>query len=256
MSFLRITDDVFVSTSGRMATTSTLFVADGRGVLVDPAWLPHELEALADDLDARGVRVTAGFSTHPHHDHLLWHPRYGDAPRWATPRGAATAREHAAELLQHLGAGYPDDVVALFGRVAPLDGSAVPQPFGADGPSEDFEVIAHDGHAPGHAALWAPGRRVLVVGDMLSDVELPLPFWPDDLPAYLDGLDRLAPYVSRASMLVPGHGSPSFTPMERLDADRRYLDDVMAGRTPSDQRIANPGMQEEYEHLVRLAAES
>jgi hypothetical protein len=48
----------------------------------------------------------------------------------------------------------------------------------------------------------------------------------------------------------------SVTPVERLDADRRYLDDVLAGRTPSDQRLGNPGMREEYEHLVRMVAEA
>src|SRR4029079_13041964 len=98
-----------------MSTTSTLFLRRGAGVLVDPAWLPDELDAIADELVQRGVRVTTGFSTHPHHDHLLWHPRLGDAPRWATPRAAASAREHRAELLQLLGGGYPDDVVAQFG---------------------------------------------------------------------------------------------------------------------------------------------
>lgn len=255
MPFTRVTDDVFVTTSRKMSTTSTLFAAEGRGVLVDPAWLPDELAAIADELEERGIRVTSGFSTHPHHDHLLWHPRFGDAPRWASGGGAAAAREYAAELLVQLGADFPDELVALFGLVEPVPDDVLPAPFGSDAAAERFEVIAHDGHAPGHAALWAPDRGVLVAGDMLSDVELPLPFWPDDLPAYLAGLDTLAPYVARAAVLVPGHGSPSFAPLERLDADRRYLDDVISGRVPGDARLANPGMRAEYEHLVRLVAE-
>jgi hypothetical protein len=36
--------------------------------------------------------VVAGFSTHPHWDHLLWHPRLGDVPRYATPGGAGRDR--------------------------------------------------------------------------------------------------------------------------------------------------------------------
>jgi hypothetical protein len=43
--------------------------------------------------------------------------------------------------------------------------------------------------------------------------------------------------------------------MERLAADRRYLADVMAGRTPADPRLDLPGMREEHEHLVRLVGE-
>lgn len=32
--------------------------------------------------------VAAGFSTQPHWDHLLWHPRFGDVPRYATSASA------------------------------------------------------------------------------------------------------------------------------------------------------------------------
>jgi glyoxylase-like metal-dependent hydrolase (beta-lactamase superfamily II) len=255
VGFVRVVDEVFVTTSRKMSTTSTLIAVTGRGVLIDPAWLPDELEAIADELEERGIRVTSGFSTHPHYDHLLWHPRFGDAPRWAAAGGASAARKRVAELLTDLGPGYPDEVVALFGAVEPLTGDELPAPFGADGPAERFEVIAHDGHAPGHAALWSQDRGVLVAGDMLSDIELPLPFGPDALPAYLAGLESLAPFVTRASVLIPGHGTPSFEPVERLDADRRYLDNVISGRDPDDARLGNPGMGEAHERLVRLIAE-
>jgi hypothetical protein len=75
------------------------------------------------------------------------------------------------------------------------------------------------------------------------------------LPAYLAGLASLAPFVTRASVLIPGHGTPSFEPVERLDADRRYLDNVISGRDPDDARLGNPGMGEAHERLVRLIAE-
>jgi glyoxylase-like metal-dependent hydrolase (beta-lactamase superfamily II) len=188
--------------------------------------------------------VRAGFSTHAHHDHLLWHPSLGEVPRWAAPRTAELAVQERAGLLEMLGDDYPDEVLALFGHVTPLAGETVP--------GTELVAIVHDGHAPGHAALFDPASRVLVAGDMLSDVELPLPFWPDDLPAYLAGLDALAPWVAEAAALVPGHGHPSYAPMERLDADRRYLDDVLSGRVPDDPRLGNPGMSEMYERLVSL----
>jgi glyoxylase-like metal-dependent hydrolase (beta-lactamase superfamily II) len=262
--FVPVAPGVLVATSRVMRTTSTLIVRDGRGVLVDPAWRPDELVALADDLDAIDLRVTAGFSTHPHHDHLLWHPRFGDVPRWASARAVAAAAEHADELRDALladpGDPFSDDVLALFGRLTAIPGSAasggpvaIPHPFGPDASDEPLLAVVHDGHAPGHSALWAPERGVLLVGDLLSDVELPLPFDPDDLPAYLAGLDVLAPYVALASVLVPGHGTPTFEPGARLDADRRYLDDVMSGRATDDSRLANPGMREVHERLVVMA---
>src|SRR6266508_4241187 len=41
--------------------------------------------------------VVAGFSTHPHWDHLLWHARLGAAPRYGTARCAATVRDRLSD---------------------------------------------------------------------------------------------------------------------------------------------------------------
>ncbi|MBE7188613.1 MBL fold metallo-hydrolase, partial [Jatrophihabitans endophyticus] len=179
--------------------------------------------------------------------HLLWHPIFGDPPRWASPRTVELVDEHRSELLAALGDDWPPRLASAFGRLTPTgdDGWV---PFG-----RDVELVVHDGHAPGHAAVWLPGARVLLAGDMLSDIELPLPLDPDDLPAYLVGLDTLAPYVERATVLVPGHGRPTTSPLERLDADRRYLDALLAGADPDDPRRTNPGMAEVHTRVTELA---
>lgn len=236
---VEVSDGVWVATSRKDSTTSTLVVDGSDVLLIDPAWLPDEMDGLADEVARRGWTVAAGFSTHAHHDHLLWHPAFGEAPRWASPVTCALAAEHREDLLGNLGEWpWPSS----FGQVSPVIGSF---PFGG-------EVVVHDGHSPGHSALWFADRGVLVAGDMLSDVELPLPFWPDDVPSYLEGLDRLAPYVTQARILIPGHGTPTSSPMARLDADRRYLDDTIAGRPVDDPRLGNPGMAANHAHLVSI----
>ena len=58
---------------------------DGGLIVVDPGIDGSGLSQLADDMDQLGLPVVAGFSTHPHWDHLLWHSRFGDVPRYATP---------------------------------------------------------------------------------------------------------------------------------------------------------------------------
>ncbi|MFB7892852.1 MBL fold metallo-hydrolase [Microbacterium sp. NPDC056044] len=248
---IEVADGVLVATSRVMSTTSTVLHGGGEALLIDPAWLPDELDALADALDARGLRVIGGFATHAHHDHLLWHPRFGTAPRWASPATATLARDERAALVAALGADFPTALVDLMGRVEGTD-AALPRASTPAGFAP--ELVVHDGHAPGHTALWLPEQRVLIAGDMLSDVELPLPFDPDDLPAYLAALDLLEPYVECAAIVIPGHGLPGSNAVSRLDADRRYLADVVAGRTPSDPRLANPGMPAEYERLRAMVA--
>jgi glyoxylase-like metal-dependent hydrolase (beta-lactamase superfamily II) len=226
-----------------MLTTSTVLVGGGEAFLVDPAWMPDELAALAAFVGE--LRVVGGFATHAHHDHLLWHPGFGDAPRWASARTAELARSERSELVDSLG-GFPPALVELMGRVhAVADG--IPESAGFE-----IELVVHDGHAPGHTALWLPRQRVLVAGDMLSDVELPLPFDPDDVPAYLAALDVLAPYAARTGVVVPGHGHAGTDATARLDADRRYLEDVLARGSSDDPRRANAGMDAEYRRLVTL----
>ncbi|WP_109211771.1 MULTISPECIES: MBL fold metallo-hydrolase [Microbacterium] len=250
---IEVAEGVLVATSRVMSTTSTVLCRNGEALLIDPAWLPDELDTLADELEGRGLRVVGGFATHAHHDHLLWHPRFGAAPRWASAATAAVARDERAVLLASLGDGFPADLADLMGRVQATD-AAIPR--ASVPPGFAPELIVHDGHAPGHTAVWLPAERVLIAGDMLSDLELPLPFDPDDLPAYLAALEVLEPYAARAEVVIPGHGTPGAGAIARLEADRRYLAEVMAGTTPSDPRLANPGMHEEYEHLRRLVADA
>ncbi|GAA5205956.1 MBL fold metallo-hydrolase [Microbacterium kyungheense] len=246
---IEVADGVWVATSAIMSTTSTLLVGGDEALLIDPSWLPSELEGLADNLDALRLTVVGGIATHAHHDHLLWHERFGAAPRWASATTARLARDERDTLLQQLGEGFPRPLADLMGRVEGVDAvippGSVPSGFAP-------ELVVHDGHAPGHTAVWLPAQRVLVAGDMLSDHELPLPFWPDDVESYVAALDRLAPYIAQAAVVIPGHGTPGRDGLARLDADRRYLDDVVAGKVPTDPRMTNPGMDEEYEHLRRL----
>ncbi len=254
---VEIAAGVHVMTSSRYTTTTTIVCRGGGALLVDPAWTVTERDGIVDWLRERSLHVVAGFSTHAHHDHLLWHPGFGDVPRWASADTVRCAHEWRDELTTAMG----DDLPA--GWPNPIDGirpttSAQLDPFGevADAVAlgiASVELVVHDGHAPGHTALLLADQGVLVAGDMLSDIELPLPFHPDDLPAYLAALDALAPAVARATALVPGHGHPTDRPVERLDADRRYLDALLGGSDPDDPRRALPGMDAAHAHNVELA---
>lgn len=251
---VEIARDVFVMTSEKFATTSTMVRRGASVMLVDPAWTVTELNDIVGWVAARGLRVTAGFCTHAHHDHMLWHPQFGDAPRWASATSVAKAHEWHAELTAMLDDDYPPEWPNPLDGICALGSATIPSPFGDDQLAESIELVVHDGHSPGHTALLLAERGVILAGDMLSDIELPLPFSPDDLPSYLAALDLLAPAVSKAAVLVPGHGRVASKPMERLDADRRYLDDVMNGRDANDPRRGLPGMSEAHTKILSMAS--
>src|ERR1700728_1942636 len=85
-----ISPGVFVGTADKYTTTTTVVVGDDGGcLLIDPAVTVADLTALAGWLSGRGLRPVAGWSTHPHWDHVLWSAAFGDVPRYATPGAVA-----------------------------------------------------------------------------------------------------------------------------------------------------------------------
>src|SRR5262249_31819819 len=134
-------------------------------ILVDPGIHGSDLNQLADDVDRLGIPVVAGYSTHPHWDHLLWHERFGAVPRYATAAGAQLATQ-AREPAQEMAAESPS--------VIPLELVALVPPLPAHGGPVPGEIIEHQAHAVGHAAILLADRGVLLAGDMLSDVLIPL----------------------------------------------------------------------------------
>jgi glyoxylase-like metal-dependent hydrolase (beta-lactamase superfamily II) len=227
-----VADGVWVRQSEWVWTNSIVVRGDKGLIVVDPGIHGAELADLADDVAGLGVPVAAGFHTHPHFDHLLWHAGLGEVPRYGTAACAALAAE-AREQARAGAAEEAEDV--------PLDLVAVLDPLPADGGPLPGELIEHRAHAVGHAALLLAERRVLLAGDMLSDVLIPLfdPRQEDQLGAYEEALDLLAPATARADTLVPGHGSVATGPeiAARLAADRAYLKALRDAEPPTDARL-------------------
>jgi len=229
----QVADGVWVRQSAWVWTNSIVVRGEAGVILVDPGIDGSELEQLADDLDRLGIPVVAGFSTHPHWDHLLWHSRFGDVPRYATPAGAQAAtqaRERAQAMAAESASGIP---LELIGLVTPLppDGDPVPG-----------EILEHEAHAIGHAAVLLADRGVMLAGDMLSDVLIPLldDRGRDQVGAYETALDRLGEAARHVDVVVPGHGAVAEGPevAARLGADRAYIDALRRGEEPVDGRLA------------------
>ena len=227
---------VFVTTAEAYVTTTTVVAgADGGCLVIDPAVTVADLDALASWLSACGLRAVAGWSTHPHWDHLLWSRCLGDAVRYATPRAAEVAVRERAGLVSGVREAAPGHDPALFARPRPLRERRIPW----RGP--EALVLAHDAHAPGHGAVFLPGPGVLVAGDMCSDIEIPLldRESADPFGGYRRGLGVLAA-VPGVRVVVPGHGHVGDAAefRRRVAADFGYLDAIEAGRDVADERLA------------------
>src|SRR3954471_8375111 len=226
----QVADGVWVRQSEWVWTNSIVVRGDDGLIVIDPGIHGSELNELADDLDRLGIPVVAGFSTHPHTDHLLWHSRFGDVPRYATSAGAKFAAETREQQLEGPEEDGWSDV--------PLELIAIVTPLPADSGSVPGEIIEHQAHAVGHAAVLLADRGVLLAGDMLSDVLIPLlaPRRPGQVDAYEKALDRLGEAARHIDVLVPGHGAVADGPevAARLAADHAYIDALRRGEKPVD----------------------
>jgi glyoxylase-like metal-dependent hydrolase (beta-lactamase superfamily II) len=183
---------------------------------------------------------------------VLWHAELGDAPRL----GTATCAEAMQELRSQPGwqaraaEGLPLEIVdetplELFGLITGLPRGSDRIPW--DGPH--VRVVEHPAHSPGHAALLVEEQRVLVAGDMLSDVLVPmLGDEGDPVADYLAGLLVLEGLADQVDVVVPGHGSVGTAEhlRERLALDRAYVEALRDGRASDDPRIgpsAKPGWE-------------
>jgi glyoxylase-like metal-dependent hydrolase (beta-lactamase superfamily II) len=234
---------------------SNAVVVQGRAgvLLIDPGVQGHEMDCLANDLSDSGQTVVAGFSTHPHWDHLLWHASFGAAPRYGTARCAATVRDKLsgpdakARIAEHLPPDAAQVPLDLLGLITGLPAEMTRIPW--DGPR--IRVVEHQAHAAGHAALLIEERGVLVAGDMLSDVLIPMLDMndtADPIEDYLAALRLLEGVAGDVDVLVPGHGSIGAADhvRARIDQDRAYVHALLDAHDSGDPRFgpsAKPGWE-------------
>jgi glyoxylase-like metal-dependent hydrolase (beta-lactamase superfamily II) len=221
-------------------------VVQGRAgvLLIDAGITDSETVCLANDLRELGQPVVAGFSTHPDWDHVLWHAELGEAPRYGTARCAADMRDllSNADWKSRGAEGLPPELAEeipldLFGLITGLPAETAQIPW--DGPQ--VRIIEHQAHAPGHAALLIEERRVLVAGDMLSDVFIPMLDFnaTDPIGDYLAALRLLEGVADDVDAFIPGQGSADGADQirARIDQDRTYVLALRDNQVVSDPRI-------------------
>ena len=152
----QVADGVLIHESEFIQTPSVVVQGRAGVLLIDPGIRGDEMVDLANDLRELGQPVVAGFSTHPHWDHLLWHAELGEAPRYGTARCAAAIREvlsdadWRARVAEGLPPEFADEIpMDLLGLITGLPAETEQIPW--DGPH--VRIIEHRAHAPGHAAL-------------------------------------------------------------------------------------------------------
>ncbi|MFC7623695.1 MBL fold metallo-hydrolase [Microlunatus sp. GCM10028923] len=248
----QVAEGVLVHQSALLRNNAVVVQGRDGVLIIDPGITDAELSCLARDVAELGRPVVAGFATHPDWDHVLWHTELGDAPRYGTARCAARMEELRSDpdWRTRVTEGLPPEIadetpLDLFGLITGLPAGTTRLPWA--GP--EVLIIEHPAHSPGHAALLIKERRVLVAGDMLSDLFVPMLDEPnganDPVAEYLVGLQQLADVAGELDVVIPGHGSVGDQVRDRIELDRAYVVALRDGQSTEDPRVvsAEPGWE-------------
>jgi glyoxylase-like metal-dependent hydrolase (beta-lactamase superfamily II) len=192
-------------------------------MLVDSPYFPDELEMLPEMLRQSGFEPVGLLATHGDWDHLLGRLAFPEASLGVAESTATRIREQPGVAQKKL---RDADNEYYVRRARPLSlGSyqPLPVPGKLELGGQEIELYPGEGHTNDGMILFARWCGVLIVGDYLSDVELPT--W-DDKPLYRATLERLHGLVADADVVVPGHGAPLTRDqaLRVLEEDVAYLD--------------------------------
>lgn len=244
MRVVALHQDVLVATSAVWQTTCTIVrggISDSppapnasdqnEAFVIDSPVLPSELEVLPTLLQQSGFGFSGLLATHGDWDHLLGRLAFGaEAPLGVCETTAARLTAEpgvAARRLREFDQRWYVDRPADAGRLTLGGVQAMPVPGKLGLGDQTLELHPTGGHTADGMAIWIPWARVLVVGDHLSPVELPMLSAEGSRSAYVATLERLRPLVEQADHVVPGHGAvlDSARALAILREDVAYLTD-------------------------------
>jgi glyoxylase-like metal-dependent hydrolase (beta-lactamase superfamily II) len=217
--------DVIVVVSAVYQTTCTAVRSGDEGFVIDSPVLPDELDALPGVLEQAGFPVSGLLATHADWDHLLGRLAFPEASLGVGEAGAQRLHDDPGSAQRALKA-FDDELYVVRERPLALAGiQPLPVPGKLSLGSEELELHAAPGHTADGTAYLLPSAGVLVCGDYLSPVEIPMISGGGSTIEYIDTLERLSPLVDAAATVVPGHGGPiSGADARRIrDEDIAYL---------------------------------
>ena len=222
--------DLVLFESALFRTTTTLLIGTDHLLLVDPNWLPGEIDTIRKEVAARrGERNAYLLFTHSDYDHIIGYGQFSDFTVIASR--AFVEQPKRTEILEEI---RDFDDQYYIARDYPIRYPTVDVII--DAPvhrvqlgREDYDIYQAPGHNDDAIVVVNRSRGILIAGDYLSNVEFPYVY--DSVGRYRATLNLLEGLLTEPDikLLVPGHGDATNDREEmaaRLADARRYLDDL------------------------------
>lgn len=223
-------EGVVIFESALYRTTTTLVLREDYLLLVDPNWLPAELNFISDYINKlNGVFPNRYILfTHSDYDHIIGYGKFKDFQSIASD--AFVNNPDKSKILDQI---REFDNRYYISRDYPLAYPRIDQVIEGDRQVNSGSETFHFFQAPGHAVdaiiTYVESAGILIVGDYLSNIEFP--FIDYNFQAYYRTLEKLDSLLNTldVNILITGHGDYTQRKDEmlgRLLFAREYLDDL------------------------------
>lgn len=224
------TKDLVIFESALFRTTTTLVFGEDYLILVDPNWLPGEIQFISDYIREHGKRKHPYLLfTHSDYDHIIGYGKFPDCTTIASQNFVENRKKTCIldqiktfDEANYIERDYPilypniDMIITTDYEKKQIQG-------------ETYLFHQAEGHNRDGLLTYQESREILIAGDYLSNIEFP--YVEHSLLKYRQTLDKLDAMIGQngVSLLVTGHGdftNSKSEMLQRIGESRKYLDDL------------------------------
>ena len=215
-------ESLIIFESDLYRTTSSLIIGEDYILLVDPNWLPREIDFIKNKADELGKgKEKYLLFTHSDYDHIIGYAKFKDFKSIASLNFVQNKnKEKILNDIHKFDDEYyiKRDYNIVFPKIdIVIDKDKMPLPIQSD----SFVFYQARGHNKDGIIILNQSKGILIAGDYLSNIEFPYVY--DSFAAYKNTLTKFSNILNTESIniLIPGHGD--FT-KDKTEIEQRILD--------------------------------
>ncbi len=224
------TDGLVIFESELFRTTTSLVTGADYLLLIDPNWLPGEVEFISQYVDSiAGNREKYLLFTHSDYDHIIGYGKFKSFQTIASENFVINKeKETILEQIKvfddqyYIKRNYPVEYPAIN---TPIKGDGFTLQLGA----EKYVFYQAVGHNKDGIITYNVSKKILITGDYLSNIEFPYVY--ESFKEYKETLDKLRQIIlaEEVDILITGHGD--FTTdkkemMARIEESNAYIKEL------------------------------
>jgi hydroxyacylglutathione hydrolase len=224
------TEGLVIFESALFRTTSTLIYTQEYLLLIDPNWLPIEIDFIADFTDKHGKNKKRFLLfTHSDYDHIIGYGKFKDFETIASQNFLINPDQ--ADILNQINHFDDENYIK---RNYKIEFPRIDKPIhgGHEGliiNTDTYQFYQAKGHNRDGLITFNNTRGILIVGDYLSNIEFPYIY--ESLSEYKKTLATLEEIINTQSvnLLITGHGDFTNSQDEmalRIKESKQYLTEL------------------------------